>query len=339
MDSTITVAFNRPVVPLVGTGEQAGLPQPLVITPTLTGKGRMDQHQHLPLHAGERAGRLHSVHGDGPGRAGRTPPAASWRSRIPLASAPRTRPWSAGSRKTAPTSASNGRSRSPSPCRWTAPAPRRRSPSWMKPRSRLQARFNWNKDGTELGFKPAQLLKFGAKYEAGVGLTARAAIRAGHAARQSAAAVPLPHRAAALGQAHRSGAGLQERRSERRRALRVRRPDGAGELRQGSDHRAAQADAGLHLLQRERKLSLPRFLQGAGHRLLGDAVGQGRRSLRQHAGRGLRAALPHARPRPDPPAQQPDAGGHLQRLHRHAGRRALPQPAGGALRSLLGDAG
>ena len=38
-DSTITVAFNRPVVPLVGTGEQAGLPQPLVITPTLTGVG------------------------------------------------------------------------------------------------------------------------------------------------------------------------------------------------------------------------------------------------------------------------------------------------------------
>ena len=38
-DSTITVAFNRPVVPLVGTGEQASLPQPLVITPTLTGKG------------------------------------------------------------------------------------------------------------------------------------------------------------------------------------------------------------------------------------------------------------------------------------------------------------
>ena len=45
----------------------------------------------------------------------------------------------------------------------------------MKPRSRLQAAFNWNKDGTELGFKPTQLLKFGAKYEAGVGLTAQAA--------------------------------------------------------------------------------------------------------------------------------------------------------------------
>ena len=68
-ENTITVAFNRPVVPLVGTGEQAGLPQPLVITPTLTGNGRMDQHQHLPLHAGERAGGLHRVHGDDPGRA------------------------------------------------------------------------------------------------------------------------------------------------------------------------------------------------------------------------------------------------------------------------------
>ena len=39
----------------------------------------------------------------------------------------------------------------------------------------LAGTFNWSKDGTELGFKPAQLLKFGAKYEAGVDLTARAA--------------------------------------------------------------------------------------------------------------------------------------------------------------------
>ena len=30
--------------------------------------GRMDQHQHLPLHAGERAGGLNGVHGDDPGR-------------------------------------------------------------------------------------------------------------------------------------------------------------------------------------------------------------------------------------------------------------------------------
>ncbi len=38
-DSAITVLFNRPVVPLVSTGDQAGLPQPLVIEPTIEGLG------------------------------------------------------------------------------------------------------------------------------------------------------------------------------------------------------------------------------------------------------------------------------------------------------------
>ncbi len=39
VDSAITVAFNRPVVPLVPADQQAALPQPLVITPTVEGKG------------------------------------------------------------------------------------------------------------------------------------------------------------------------------------------------------------------------------------------------------------------------------------------------------------
>lgn len=38
-DSAITVIFNRPVVPLVTTGQQAELPQPLVIDPPLEGEG------------------------------------------------------------------------------------------------------------------------------------------------------------------------------------------------------------------------------------------------------------------------------------------------------------
>ena len=37
----------------------------------------------------------------------------------------------------------------------------------MKPSKPVAGTFNWNKDGSELGFKPAQLLKFGAKYQAG----------------------------------------------------------------------------------------------------------------------------------------------------------------------------
>jgi uncharacterized protein YfaS (alpha-2-macroglobulin family) len=39
-DAAITVAFNRPVVPLVTTGQQARLPQPLRFEPDITGEGQ-----------------------------------------------------------------------------------------------------------------------------------------------------------------------------------------------------------------------------------------------------------------------------------------------------------
>ena len=39
-DSTLTIAFNRLVVPLTGFAAQAALPQPLVITHTVEGKGQ-----------------------------------------------------------------------------------------------------------------------------------------------------------------------------------------------------------------------------------------------------------------------------------------------------------
>ncbi|WP_420631052.1 Ig-like domain-containing protein [Candidatus Leptofilum sp.] len=38
-DGAITVLFNRPVVPLVGSGQQAALPQPLQIEPAISGQG------------------------------------------------------------------------------------------------------------------------------------------------------------------------------------------------------------------------------------------------------------------------------------------------------------
>ncbi len=38
-DAIITVVFNKPVVPLVSSGEQAGLPQPLTFDPPVTGEG------------------------------------------------------------------------------------------------------------------------------------------------------------------------------------------------------------------------------------------------------------------------------------------------------------
>lgn len=39
VDSAVTVAFNRPVVPLVATSNQADLPQPLTIVPDIDGRG------------------------------------------------------------------------------------------------------------------------------------------------------------------------------------------------------------------------------------------------------------------------------------------------------------
>ena len=39
MDSTVTVIFNRPVVPLTSLGLQASLPQPLTFMPPVTGQG------------------------------------------------------------------------------------------------------------------------------------------------------------------------------------------------------------------------------------------------------------------------------------------------------------
>ena len=91
-ENTITVAFNRPVVPLVGTGEQASLPQPLVITPTLTGKGEWintSVYRTFTPERGLAASTAYSV--TIPAGLADTP-AASWRSRIPLASERRTRP-------------------------------------------------------------------------------------------------------------------------------------------------------------------------------------------------------------------------------------------------------
>ncbi|MCS7221487.1 MAG: Ig-like domain-containing protein [Anaerolineae bacterium] len=38
-DTSITIVFNRPVVPLTGVEEQAGLPQPLKLEPAITGRG------------------------------------------------------------------------------------------------------------------------------------------------------------------------------------------------------------------------------------------------------------------------------------------------------------
>lgn len=39
-DTAVTIVFNRPVVPLVSSGQQAGLPQPLIFDPPVSGSGQ-----------------------------------------------------------------------------------------------------------------------------------------------------------------------------------------------------------------------------------------------------------------------------------------------------------
>ena len=172
-DSTITVAFNRPVVPLVGTRDMASLPQPLTITPTLTGTGEWI-NTSIYRFTPEGTGRVHRVHGDG--RAGLEDTTGGILEK----------PYTFGFSTSDPTVVrwqpeNNTSVRIERPISVTFSMPMDRASTEAafslqdeagKP---VAGTFNWNKDGSELGFKPSQLLKFGAKYLAGVGLTARSA--------------------------------------------------------------------------------------------------------------------------------------------------------------------
>ncbi|MFN2106290.1 MAG: Ig-like domain-containing protein, partial [Candidatus Promineifilaceae bacterium] len=63
-DGAITVVFNRPVVPLTSSGEQANLPQPLAISPAAEGEGRWvttSVYRFEPGAAGFAGGTTYSV--------------------------------------------------------------------------------------------------------------------------------------------------------------------------------------------------------------------------------------------------------------------------------------
>ncbi len=178
IDTPITIAFNRPVVPLTGGGEQAGLPAPLIITPTLEGKGEWINtsiYRFTPL-AGLAASMQYSV----------TVKAGLEDTTGGVLGASHT----FGFRTTDPTV-----------LRWTPEAPtnvRIEKPITVtfsmpmdKPSTEaaftltevkgdaVTGTFTWNADGTELGFKPTQVLKFGTGYKAAVAPTALAISKVG----------------------------------------------------------------------------------------------------------------------------------------------------------------
>ncbi len=136
-DAVVTVVFNQPVVPLVATGDQADLPQPLIFEPAVAGAGEWTstsiyRFQADPAFAG---GTSYTVSVD--------PTLENFAGGV-IEDAPTwqfttldCRKWSLSSRamKAVAIAPSHGRSRSLSACPWTARPPRRPC-HWTPPRAR-----------------------------------------------------------------------------------------------------------------------------------------------------------------------------------------------------------
>ncbi len=174
VDTPITVAFNRPVVPLMGGGDQASLPQPLVITPTVTGKGEWTNtslYTFTPTD-GLAASQLYTVTvkaglEDTTGGVLSEPFTFSFRTTDPLIT------------RWLPENNVNVRVERAISVTFSMPMDRASTEAAFSlvdtEKQPVAGSFNWNDDSTEMGFKPAETLKFGAIYNATVRETAKAA--------------------------------------------------------------------------------------------------------------------------------------------------------------------
>ncbi len=174
VDSPITVAFNRPVVPLTPVSEQAGLPQPLVITPTLAGKGEWintSLYRFTPAD-GLAASTAYSVSvaaglADPIGNMLAEPVTFGFRTADPTVVR-----WQ-------PENQVNVKIESPISVTFSMPMDRPSTEAAFSlvddAKTPVAGTFSWSADGTELGFKPSRVLKFGAAYIARVAPTAAAA--------------------------------------------------------------------------------------------------------------------------------------------------------------------
>lgn len=178
IDTPITIAFNRPVVPLTGVDEQAKLPQPLIITPTLEGKGEWLNTSIYRFTPGKglAASTAYSVTvkaglEDTTGGVLGVPYTFSFRTPDPVVLR-----WT-------PESPTNVRIEKPISVTFSIPMDK---PSAEAAFTLIEIKgeavagtFTWNADATELGFKPTQVLKFGTGYKAAVAPAARAAVGEG----------------------------------------------------------------------------------------------------------------------------------------------------------------
>ena len=173
-DSTLTIAFNRPVVPLTGVDDQEALPQPLVITPTLEGKGQWvstSLYRFSPTD-GLAASSTYSVTvkaglEDTTGGILAEPYTFSFRTTDPTILR-----WS-------PENPTNVRIEQPISVTFSMPMDKATSETAFTllngDGEAIAGAFNWNENATQMGFKPTEVLKFGVRYRATMTTEAKAA--------------------------------------------------------------------------------------------------------------------------------------------------------------------
>ena len=173
-DGTLTIAFNRPVVPLTGVAEQESLPQPLVITPTLEGKGQWvstSLYRFSPSN-GLAASTTYSVTvkaglEDTTGGVLAEPYTFSFQTTDPAILR-----WT-------PENPANVRIEQPISVTFSMPMDKASTETAFTLRSgdgeAIPGTFNWNENATQVGFKPAEVLKFGGRYRAAMTTEAKAA--------------------------------------------------------------------------------------------------------------------------------------------------------------------
>ncbi len=174
VDSAITIAFNRPVVPLVGVDEQASLPRPLTITPTVAGAGEWintSLYRFAP-NPGFDASQTYTVTvaaglQDTTGGVLATPHTFSFRTSDPVLL------------RWFPENTLNLRIEKPISVTFSMPMDRPSTEAAFSLTddngAAVAGTFNWRSDSAELGFKPTDALKMGTRYRAEIALTARAA--------------------------------------------------------------------------------------------------------------------------------------------------------------------
>ena len=171
-DAKLIVSFNRPVVPLVGVRDQATLPAPLAITPTVKGKGEWlntSIYQFTP-EAGLASSTRYTVTvksglQDTLGAVLPDPVTFAFRTTDPTVLS-----W-------LPAETKNVKVEAPISVTFSLPMDPASTEAAFRLADELKqpvaGTFNWNKDRTQLGFKPERQLHFGTGYTAQVGAGAR----------------------------------------------------------------------------------------------------------------------------------------------------------------------